>query len=575
MIRPTERLTELQALAREAAFALDPADLGAARATRHSFARSLLRTAAANRWSVTSERWDVDNDGRGTIVRRVNFGSDQSVRLVAFLTVVEEAERTDRVIATTWDLTAALCSGPVDDDRLDRMRQEVTAQEGGRADAGTLVWARANRSARFFDHVVDRLASGQQPDATVIGDDAYLMRSTAFYGNGKWGLVDFGDYDLADPLAVPYRAQMLAAWLLRELSLDLVDHCANRRDPNAVSLDHHWRRFFGLGNATGLGMVPYVINHPQVLDAWVAVRELPLANALGTRWLPDSAEAARVVALLDRAVNHFSERPLLATKPYISGPSLAAGLTPIAAKARRLTEPDCSSRPDSISLARVLHEHAVEIGVEIRTIVDSILVEVDDSLDEHIELLLRCDERPPSDLATSCGELRVVLHRSYRWVEDFDFSNPAASARFWFSSADSQEPRRGRRATDPGTSVEHAVDVARRISDLAEALQEQPDDRLAVEFLLDHPAMRWAVDRVLACGRLCYGEARVNPLGEDFLPLDLQRFQLAAYGMENFSPQSTDWLRVTLFSGAPLAQEIALGVDDDWLFASKPEGVTS
>ena len=54
------------------------------------------------------------------------------------------------------------------------------------------------------------------------------------------------------------------------------------------------------------------------------------------------------------------------------------------------------------------------------------------------------------------------------------------------------------------------------------------------------------------------------------VPLDLQRFQLAVYGMDNFCPQSTDWVRVTLFGGAPRASDVAAGLDDDWLFAPKP-----
>ena len=49
---------------------------------------------------------------------------------------------------------------------------------------------------------------------------------------------------------------------------------------------------------------------------------------------------------------------------------------------------------------------------------------------------------------------------------------------------------------------------------------------------------------------------RTNLLAADFLPLHLQRFQLAVYGMENFNPQSTDWLRVTLFSGAPRIERL-------------------
>lgn len=569
MRRPTKRLEMLQALARDRSAALDPADLGSARATRHSFARSFLRLAAKERWAAEKERFELDDEGRGTAVYRVDCGSAGPIRLVAFPTVVADGQRTDRVIAETWDLTAALCRGPVDDLRLEGLRRQVPAQEGGRADVDTLVWTRANRSVRFFDHVVERLASGLQPDPEVIGDDAYVMRSTAFYANGKWGLKDFDGYLDTDPLAVPYRAQMLAAWLLRELSLDLVTHCARRRSPHAVPLDGTWRRYFGLGNATGLGMVPYVINHPAVLDAWVATRELPLANALVSDWSADSPEAYRVVSLLDRAVSHFLERPLLSTEPYLTGPDLADQLAPIAAKARAFVDTGVAAA--GVSFARSLHETAAEAGNELRAVVDSILVEVDESLDEEVELLLRVDEQAKTSLTIQCGDLRTMIDTAYPWVRRFDFENRDESARFWFSSADSQEPRRGRRNIDPGETVEHAIDVARRVTQLAAALDQVEKGRPVVDFLFDHPAHRWAVDRVLRCSGLSYGEPHVNPLGENFLPLDLQRFQLAAYGMENFSPQSTDWLRVTLFAGAPRASDVVSGVDDDWCYAAKPQ----
>lgn len=121
--------------------------------------------------------------------------------------------------------------------------------------------------------------------------------------------------------------------------------------------------------------------------------------------------------------------------------------------------------------------------------------------------------------------------------------------------------------------VEHTIDVARRIRALRAVLASYPAEATLAVLLMDHPAQRWAVERVLGVSGLVYGEAHVNPVGAEFLPLDLQRFQLAVYGMENFSPQSTDWLRVTLFSGAPRAADIAAHVDDDWCFIAKPSEV--
>ncbi len=243
-MRPTDTLRRTQTLARSPEQVLDPADMGAARCTRHSFARSFLRTAAAQNWRVERERWDVDGAGRGDIVYRVVIGTHE-VRFVVFSTTLTESDRTDRVIAKAWDVTGALIEGPLTESRLNALRVQVPRQEEGRADDGTLIWTRANRSARFFDYVVDRLSEGDQPDITTMGDAAYILRSTAFYSNGKFGLADFDRLDADHPLRLPYRAHMLTAWLLRELSYDLVEHCARARNPLSVRLSGDWRRYLG------------------------------------------------------------------------------------------------------------------------------------------------------------------------------------------------------------------------------------------------------------------------------------------------------------------------------------------
>ncbi len=305
---------------------LKPVDLGGARSTRHSFARSLIRRAAAHGWRVTRERFQIDENGCGTAVYRVDAEGNVWT-FVAFSQNVGEAKRTDRVIAESWDVTAALVEGEVHPDRMRRLREQVPLQEAGRADGGTVIWTRANRSERFFDYAIDRLASGQQPEAEVFGCSPYLMRSTAFYSNGKFGLADFERFRDGHPFAVPYRAHMLTAWLLRELSYDVVEHCALARSTSAVAFDGAWRRYLGLGNATGLGMVPYVINHPRILDAWIRMREIPLASVLARDVSPTEPDVGRVQALLARAIGYFEEQRDLSPTPYLPGPVLAHQLS--------------------------------------------------------------------------------------------------------------------------------------------------------------------------------------------------------------------------------------------------------
>lgn len=571
MMRPTRTLRAAQEQARPAVLALDPADMGAARGTRHSFARSFLRTAAREQWTVSRHQFDIDLAGRGTAVYVVDAAGHRFT-FVAFCAAIDEAERTDRVVANAWDVTAALVEGVVTADRLRSLRANVPRQEDGRADAGTLIWTRANRSSRFFEHVIDRLATGRQPDRDVVGDAAYLLRSTAFYGNGKWGLADFDWYAADHPLSLPYRAQMLTAWLLRELSYDLVEHCARERSTTAVVLDPAWRRYFGLGNATGLGMVPYVVNHPQVLDAWVALRELPLAHALGQENSPTSALVARTIALLARAVRYFAERDTLPSAPYLPGPDLAEQLTSVLELAQEYQRTGCVRGRGVTRFGRALHEAAADVGVQLRHVVDTVLVESHKELDDAVELLLRRDEDPDPTLAQTTGTLLDRLDEDYAWVGQLQLDREDSRHYFWYSSQNNQEPRRGVRGVDDGVQVEQPLGVALAVRELQSDLSRRSRSETLAEFLLAHPWHRGAVERTQGLAGVLYGEAHVNPLAANFLPLDLQRYQLAVYGMENFSPMSTDWLRVTLFGGAPRADQVEDGLDDDWLFSLKPDG---
>ena len=568
-MRPTDTLRRTQTLARSPEQVLDPADMGAARCTRHSFARSFLRTAAAQNWRVERERWDVDGAGRGDIVYRVVIGTHE-VRFVVFSTTLTESDRTDRVIAKAWDVTGALIEGPLTESRLNALRVQVPRQEEGRADDGTLIWTRANRSARFFDYVVDRLSEGNQPDITTMGDAAYILRSTAFYSNGKFGLADFDRLDADHPLRLPYRAHMLTAWLLRELSYDLVEHCARARNPLSVRLSGDWRRYLGLGNATGLGMVPYVINHPHVLDAWCATRELPLAHALAQATTPADRRIHTAGDLLERATHYFRERADLATAPFVPCGELSSRLEPLRAMLAEYIDSGTIGGEATTHAWRTLHEHAATIGPEGRAVVDSVIVEVHPQLDAEVEELLCCDQRQDVDPAQTCAQLRSALRERYGWVRRFDFDDPDELAHFWFSSENNEEPRRGRRGIDPGENVEHPIDIARSVASLDRDLAAAHDEASVAAFLVEHPRHRGIVARVQTLADVPYSEAHDNLLAEKFLPLNLQRFQLAMYGMDNYSPQSTDWLRVTLYSGAPRADDVAAGVDDDWIFTRKP-----
>lgn len=555
---------------RPAAQVMDPTDMSGARATRHSFARALVRRAVARDWRIERTRFDIDERGCGTAVYRVQ-AEGHVWSFVAFSQRLAQGERTDRVIAKSWDVTAALVEGDVDRARVQRMAAQVPLQENGRAEADELIWTRANRSERFFDYVVDRLVRGEQPERDKFGCSPYVMRSTAFYSNGKCGLADFERFTGEHPFAVPYRAHMLAAWLLRELSYDLVERCAVLRNPGAARLSGDWRRYLGLGNATGLGMVPYVINHPEVLDAWARLREVPLASVLSRDVSPADADVDRVVELLGRAVTCLAEQTELVPEPYLANPVLADQVAPVAGLLDEWRRTGEVAGQAVTAIWRVLHNAAAAIGPECRGVVASVLTELSADLDEAVEASLRCDESRPLAPGIRCSEVLASIEDSYAWVDDIDFTDPAQTRHFWFSSADNEEPRRARRGEDPGEPVEHGVDIARAVSALRDDLAVTDGATSVAEFLLAHPWHRNSVCRVRSVGGLAYGEVHANLLAADFVPLHVQRLQLAVYGMENFNPQSTDWLRVTLLSGAPRIGDLLTGTaDDDWAYTPRP-----
>ena len=547
-----------------------PEDLGGAWATRHSFARALIRRAVAEGWRATCTRADLDGDGRGVVVFEVGVG-EHMWSFVAFSQTIADVDREDRVVAQSWDVTAALVDGEVDDQDVAALRPEVTRQEGGRADERTLIWTRANRSVRFFDDVVSRLADGRQPDPDAFGLSPYLLRSTAFYSNGKFGLADFERFEEGHPLAIPYRAHMLAAWLLRELGYVLVEHCAAARSDRAVRLGGEWRRYLGLGNATGLGLVPYVVNHPEVLDAWIRLRERPLADVVSRHVDRNEPDVARVRSLLERAIRCLAEQGHAEPEPYSSGAALAGRLGQIRELLVEYAEHGTMCGAVELRPWRRLHETASAIGPEVRGVVASILVELTGHLDETVELALCCLEERTVRPRMRCGELLEMIDERYAWLAEFDITDAAQTARFWFSSANNEEPRRAYAGVDPGESVQLAVDVVRAVHALRADLASVDAAMSVAEFLLGRPGHRGAVTRVQAVGDLEYAELHANLLSDDFVPLHAQRLQLAVYGMGNFNPQSTDWLRVTLFSGAPRIAELADGTaDDDWSFTPRP-----
>ena len=257
------------------------ARLGSFHQSRLSFMRVLLRRLKRERWTFDRPIFDIDTRGVGVAVYSAH-GPARSYSLVCFAHDLPAEQRSDRVIAEAWDSTFALFDGVPTEDDIERLSRNVPKQEAGRVTSKELSLSRANRSVRLFDHVVERLAAGQQPDEEQVEAVGYLMRTTAVYGSGKFGAADREAIADRPELEGPFQVEMLSVYLTRAFVLDLVEHLAWARSPNsAVSLDPNIRRRFGIGNSTGLGMAPFLVSHPVLINNWIFSRETALARVRG------------------------------------------------------------------------------------------------------------------------------------------------------------------------------------------------------------------------------------------------------------------------------------------------------
>lgn len=535
------------------------ARLGSFHQTRLSFLRSLLRRVAREQWRFERSLWQVDATGEGVAVYRLQT-PQRVYSLVCFPHDLPPEKRSDRVIADEWDAAFVLYDGDIDTGEIARLRANAPRQEAGRYGMRDLVLSRANRSVRLFDHVASCLAQGRQPDLAELAEIGYLMRTTAVYGNGKFGLADRCYIADRPELAGPFQAEMLAVWLIRRFTIDIVEHMARQQAPEtAVPLAAAQRRVLGVGNATGLGMAPFLVHHPALIDRWIDARETALARV---RSLPTATVQSRGMFLdyLSRAqglVSHWNVADML---QQARNAELQRDLHRLQQQAESLKW-DAAHPWD-----RLFRWSEMTLGLEAQEMLVALLLEPQAALVDDLADRMAIDESEtfPLDGAMSIAQLRHLIDQHYAFALSKDYKTAADQARFWYVSEEKLEPRLGERFDEPGGEKEQPLGIARDVKALHDASSVLPDDQSLAAFLRDRPEFRHIARRVQIAARHPYAEICGNLLASDMRPIDLLRCKLAFFGAMRFDPKSDRWLRITLFQHAPHPDEIEADMADDW-----------
>ena len=533
--------------------------LGSFHQSRLSFLRSFL--SEFKDWQYNRDLFDLDQEGYGTAVYSFKK-KDRVYSLICYANKINDDERSDRVIATKWDAAFTLHDGvPLKED-IDRLRNEVPKQEVGRLSYKELTLSRANKSVRVFDHVVESLSNGNQPDLELLEKVGYLYRTTAVYGSGKFGLADRFRIKNREEINGPFRLEMMLVYLVRQFTFDQVNHVAKNKNPNsAVRLDPKICRNLGIGNSTGLGMAPFIVNHPTLLNNWILSREIALKKIREikivktqdrdlfkdcvksslkniTSWNTESEYQLKKIKLLLKDIKKFIS--FLENKFDF--------------------QKDYPFNEIYLWLEKETCEECIEYVV-------SIMMEPFGDIVQPLVAQMSSEEEKYFNIPTerNVGDLKKILENKYSDILKINFNIEESNQKFWFISKNKEEPRLANRFEENGADLEQPLAIARDIKKLYERLLPLKDNLKINQFLIDNSDLRHVVRRAFIIEKFPYSEIQDNTIGEKLVPIDMLRLKLSFFGALKFDPRSDKWLRICMFQGAPLPNELK-DYDEQWVY---------
>ena len=535
--------------------------LGSFHQSKLSFLRSFLKEFKD--WKYSRDLFELDENGYGRAV--YSFKKDnRTYSMVCFANQLNDDERSDRVIATKWDAGFVLHDGTPTKKDLDRLNENVPKQEIGRLSYKELTLSRANKSVRVFDHVVDSLANGKQPDKNILSKVGYLYRTTAVYGSGKFGLADRFRIKNRKEIYGPFRLEMMLVYLIRQFTFDQVNHIAKCNNPRkSVELDKDICRNLGIGNSTGLGMAPFIINHPTLLNNWILARETALKKIREIKEVKIS-DSKFFFEYLKKSIKNITSWHTDSEFQQKKIKELLNDLNKFILYLEKEFNFDQDYPFNAIYLwsENNLCDESIEYIV-------SMMMEPYDDIITPLTNQMSSEEEKYFNIPTSktVNDLKNILENKYTNILKIDFSKKESNQNFWFISKNKLEPRVANRYIEDGSNLEEPLAIARDIKKLYERLSNQKNILLIGKFLIENNDLRHIVRRAFLIEKFPYSEIQDNTIGSNLIPIDMLRLKLSFFGAVKFDPKSDKWLRICMFQGAPLPTELK-NIDDQWIYNS-------
>jgi hypothetical protein len=533
--------------------------LGSFHQSKLSFLRSFLKEFKD--WHYKRDLFELNEYGYGTAV--YSFKKKNRVySLICFANELDENERSDRVIATKWDTAFTLFDGVPAKQDIERLKNEVPKQEFGRLSYKELTLSRANKSVRVFNHVVESLSNGIQPDRELLAKVGYLYRTTAVYGSGKFGLADRFRIKNREEIYGPFRLEMMLVYLVRQFTFDQVNHVAKNKNPKkAVNLDPEICKSLGIGNSTGLGMAPFIVNHPTLLNNWIYAREISLKKIREIRNV-NSQESNLFKDCLKKSIKNITSWNTESEYQIEKIKSLLKDLNQFILFLD--SEFDFDQDYPFNEIYQYLEKN---FGEECIEYVVSMMMEPYDSIVAPLIKKMSSEEDKYFNIPTerTVLELKTILENKYSEILNIDFTKKENNLNFWFISKNKEEPRLANRFDEDGSDLEQPLAIARDIKKLYETLSVSKNSSTIAKFLTSNSDLRHVVRRAFIVEKFPYSEIQDNTIGQEIVPIDMLRLKLSFFGALKFDPRSDKWLRICMFQGAPLPEQLK-NYDEYWIY---------
>jgi hypothetical protein len=535
--------------------------LGSFHQSKLSFLRSFL--IEFKDWDYSRDLFNLDPNGNGEAVYSFKK-KDRVYSLVCFANKISDEERSDRVIATKWDAAFTLHDGVPTKDDIKRLKNEVPKQEVGRLTFKELTLSRANKSVRVFNHVVESLSEGKQPDLELLTKVGYLYRTTAVYGSGKFGLADRFRIKNREEINGPFRLEMMLVYLVRQFTFDQVNHVAHHKNPEkAVRLDKKICKNLGIGNSTGLGMAPFIVNHPTLLNNWILSRETALKQIREIKNVKDEDNKLFKDCVKKSLTNITSWN----TDSDYQQNKIKSLLKDVKKFINYIEDKfDFKTEYPFNEIYLWLEQNTCEECIEY---VVSIMMEPYSNIINPLVGNMSSEEDKYFNIPTNrtVKELQNIIENKYPNILDINFDQKENNQNFWFISKNKEEPRLADRFEEHGSELEQPLAIARDIKKLYEKLLVSKDNLTIAKFLSLNSDLRHVIRRAFIVEKFPYSEIQDNTIGKSIVPIDMLRLKLSFFGALKFDPRSDKWLRICMFQGAPLPSELK-NYDEQWVYKS-------